>query len=287
VVWALPFCARQWRRRAILLTDWFFSEDGGRLQDDGFLDYAGEILLLDFSVAHPGPHGTSAPIRTFGQVVAEFDADRESSRAALGLAADTPAAVLTVGGVSNTRSNRLIAHAVLDTWLEHAPAGHRLLVLAEPFRDIPADRSDDVVWVGLNNTPERYYTAADLVIVNAYGTVTCDLVWNGVPVLGMTSSEGPYPESFAARVEAMAAAGLIAHGDDSTAPAELWGLMSAGMERGRSGQGPDRHGDRDRSAFAAFEWATGAQVAAHLLKRLDDMAAKGAPVPVTASEGRP
>ncbi|MEV2274259.1 hypothetical protein AB0I72_01620 [Nocardiopsis sp. NPDC049922] len=286
VVWALPFCVREWRRRAILMTDWFFSEFG-QPRSDAFLDYAGEILLLDFSVAHPGPFGTSTPIRRFGQVVADFDTDRGASRTSLGLDPDTPAAVLTVGGLGNRLDNQLISDAVLTTWLEHAPPGHRLYVLGEPFREVPDDRADDVVWAGFTPAPERYYTAADLVIANAYGTVTCDLVWNGVPVLGMTSPEVEFAASFTTRVEAMADAGLIAHARPSASSEELWELMRAGIERGRNPEVRGVRGGGDDAAMAAFEWTTGARVAEHLLRRLDHMAAKSAPTPARKSQARP
>lgn len=260
VVWALAFCATRWRRRAILLTDWFYSELGAP-ESDPILDQAGEILLLDFSAAHPGPVGFTTPVQAFGPVVAPFGADRATARAALGVAATDTVAVLTLGGMTTMVDNTAIADLTVRTWLDHAPPGHRLYVLAEPFCPVPADRAGDIVWAGFTAEPEKYYAAADLVVTNANGTVTCDLVWNRIPVLAMTHPAVTYPDSFALRVKAMSEAGMTVHCPATVPTAQLWQLMNDAM---RNDCRPD----------PAFEWTTGDQVARHLLSRLDYMLAK-------------
>ncbi|MEV4414103.1 hypothetical protein [Catellatospora sp. NPDC049609] len=265
VVWALAFCATRWRRRAILLTDWFYSELGAP-ESDPILDQAGEILLLDFSAAHPGPVGFTTPVQAFGPVVEDFGVGRDAARAGLGVAASDTVAVLTVGGMTAMVDNTAIARLTVRTWLDHAPPGHRLFVLAEPFCPVPAERAGDVVWAGFTAEPEKYYAAADLVVTNANGTVTSDLVWNRIPVLAMTHPAVSYPESFALRVKAMSEAGMTVHAEATVSPAELWRLMNQAM---RNDCRPD----------PAFEWATGEQVARHLLARLDYMLAKSDPAP--------
>ncbi|GAA1620350.1 hypothetical protein ACFQY4_24800 [Catellatospora bangladeshensis] len=260
VVWSLVYCAKRWRRRAILLTDWFYSELGAP-ESDPLLDEAGEILLLDFSAAHPGPFGVRTPIQALGPVVGEFGVDRAAARAALGVAAADTVAVLTVGGMTKMADNAAIAELTVRTWLAHAPAGHRLFVLAEPFCEVPAERAADVVWAGFTAEPETYYAGADLVVTNANGTVTCDLVWNRIPVLAMTHPAVSYPDSFGLRVKAMSAAGMTVHAEATVSTAELWRLMGEAM---RNEPHPD----------PALEWTTGEQVARHLLGRLDFMLAK-------------
>lgn len=263
VVWSLVFCVKKWRRRAILLTDWFYSELGAP-ESDPILDQAGEILLLDFSVAHPGPFGVTRPIQAFGPVVEDFRVSREAARAGLGAAESETVVVLTIGGMTRMVDNAAIAELTVRTWLEHAPPGHRLFVLAEPFCAVPADRAADVVWAGFTAEPEQYYAAADLVVTNANGTVTCDLVWNRIPVLAMTHPAVSYPDSFGLRVKAMSEAGMTTHGVATVSTAEQWRLMNQAM---RAECRPD----------PAFEWTTGEQVARHLLARLDYMTAKADP----------
>lgn len=260
VVWALVFCLQRWRRRAILLTDWFYSELGAP-ESDPILDQAGEILLLDFSAAHPGPFQLSTPVQAFGPVVGDFGITRDEARAALGVGASDTIAVLTVGGMTQLADNAAIADLTVRTWLEHAPPGQRLFVLAERFCPLPADRAGDIVWAGFTAEPEKYYAAADLVVTNANGTVTCDLVWNRIRVLAMTHPAVSYPESFALRVKAMSEAGMTTHGEATVSTFELWQLMGRAM---RNDCRPD----------PTFEWTSGEQVARHLLARLDYMLAK-------------
>lgn len=263
VVWSLVFCVQRWRRRAILLTDWFYSELGAP-ESDPILDQAGEILLLDFSVAHPGPFGVTRPIQALGPVVEDFRVGRAAARAELGAAASETVVVLTIGGMTAMVDNAAIAELTVRTWLAHASPGHRLFVLAEPLCPVPADRAADVVWAGFTAQPEKYYAAADLVVVNANGTVTCDLVWNRIPVLAMTHPAVSYPHSFGLRVKAMSEAGMTTHGEATVSTAALWQLMGQAM---RNDCRPD----------PAFEWTTGEQVARHLLARLDYMLAKAEP----------
>ncbi|GAA4046960.1 hypothetical protein [Nonomuraea soli] len=257
VVWALPYCAQVWGRRAILLTDWFFAEIG-LPEHDRLLDHAGEIVVLDFSAAHPGPYTTSAPIRCLGPVTAGLSAGRTASRELLGLAPDRKAAVLTVGGMSLRPDNRRIAEAVLTAWRRHSPPGHRLFVLDKA----PAQPGSDagIAYVGMVADPEPYYAAADAVITNAYGTLTCDLVWNRRPVLGLTDPEMPEADSFPRRVAALAERGGIVHAEPSTPSRELWSRLERVM-----------NGERGAADLAGLEWTTGDEVAAHLLRRLDDV----------------
>ncbi|MDF5757587.1 hypothetical protein [Spongiactinospora sp. TRM90649] len=261
VVWAMPYCERVWGRRGILLTDWFYAELGAPAQD-AFLDHAGEIVVLDFAGAHPGPYATKAPIRRAGPVVGEFAVTREAARTALGVPDGRTVAVLTVGGMAGQADNRRIAVAALDAWLACGEAGQRLYVLGDRFADVPAARADDVVWVGVTNRAELYYAAADAVIVNAYGTVAFDLAWNGVPVVGMTDPAVPYPESFARRVGLLASAGLIEHVEPGAGRDALWAATRAALARPRRATG---------EVSGGLEWTSGAAVAAHLLRRLDDL----------------
>ncbi len=263
VVWALVFCVKRWRRRAILLTDWFYSELGSP-ESDPIMDQAGEILLLDFAAAHPGPFGFTTPVQAFGPVVGDFGVDRATARAQLEVADGETVAVLTVGGMTAMADNAAIADLTVRTWLGHAPPGDRLFVLAEQFCSVPAERAGDIVWAGFTAEPERYYAAADVVVTNANGTVTCDLVWNRIPVLAMTHPAVVYPDSFGLRVKAMSEAGMTVHAEATMSTTELWRLM-------KEARGNDCRPD------PAFEWTTGDLVARHLLARLDYMLAKPGP----------
>ncbi|QSB04075.1 hypothetical protein [Natronoglycomyces albus] len=268
VIWALPFCVKEWKRRAILLTDWMFSEMG-QPENDSLLNYAGEIIMLDFRRAHPGPFDTTTPINYFGPVVSDFAISRSQARTQLSLDTRQFAATVTVGGYAAALDNQLIASAAVDTWLEKTPRGHHLFVLGEKFRDVPYHRRDDITWVGITGTPETYYAASDVVLANANGTVTCDLVWNRIPVLGMTSNRTTYPESFTRRIEALAVNRLIGYADPEDGPSQIWKQLETAIRR--IVQNPSS------LDMADLEWASGETVATHLLRRADYMAAKAAP----------
>lgn len=251
VVWALPYCARKWGRRAILLTDWFYGELGNPA-GDSFLDHAGEILLLDFSVAHPRPVATTAPITAMGPVVARFDVDRATARRELGVAPDAAMTVLTVGGMSSMLDNQRIADATVAAHRKHSD-GHLYIL---------ADGTDEagITWTGYTDRPELYYSAADVVVSNANGTVTCDLVWNRIPVVAMTHPDVSYPDSFAKRVNRLNSAGLIRHVEATESANALWTRLTDA---------------RPPAALPEdLEWTTGQAVANHLLARLDYMIAK-------------
>ena len=251
VVWALPYCARKWGRRAILLTDWFYRELGDPAADS-FLDHAGEILLLDFEIAHPGPVSTSAVITPMGPVVADFTVDRSTARRRLGIAPDATVTVLTVGGMSTMLDNQRIAEVTVAAHRDD-PSRH-LYVLADG-----AD-GQHVTFTGYTDRPELYYRAADVVVTNANGTVTCDLVWNRIPVVAMTHPDVTYPDSFGTRVSRLSEAGLIHHFTATGSPDDLRPLLAAATPPAPL---PDD-----------LEWTTGDRVAAHLLDRLDYMVAK-------------
>ncbi|MFI1014081.1 glycosyl transferase [Streptomyces sp. NPDC020965] len=259
VLWAMPFCRKIWKLDCLLLTDWFYAERG-LPEHDAYLDHATGITVLDFSAAHPGPFRTTAPVTFKGPVVEEFPGDRASARRGLGIDGGTEMTVLTLGGMAARAESRRMTRAALDAWSAHASPGSALFVLADHPGDGFGPAPDRVVWTGLVPDPERYYRAADLVVADAMGTSVCDLIHNGVPVLGMTDPEACFPTSFDLRVDRLNAAGLLVAAGSGTAPDDLWDLAERARKTTGKAADPDR---RD-----SFEWTTGDEMAADLLSRL-------------------
>lgn len=235
VVWALPFARRILRVPAIALTDWFFA-DFGRPDHDRMFDSAHEVVVLDFEQSHPQPARTTAPVHFAGPVVREFGARREQARTALGLAQDTFAAVLTLGGMPDRPEAVRMLRSVLNAWAGRPDLGRRLFVLGELSADtlgaLPGT-PPDVLFVGGTATPDLYYCAADVTLFDAMGFTGCELAFNGRRAIGLIDPEAVagFPESFRRRLAHMQEVGWIETALVSTDAEEL-GELIAGAGRG-------------------------------------------------------
>ncbi|WP_329024180.1 glycosyl transferase [Streptomyces sp. NBC_00690] len=221
------FCRNVLDLPNVLITDWFFAELG-LPEFDARLDDAREVVVPDFPEAHPLAPATTAPIWYCGPLVDSFTPQRAEARKTLGI--DEDALVLTVaaGGRPDRIDALRIQLQALQAWSGHAALGDQLLLMADP----PPTRgrvptAPNIHWVGRSDRPELYYRAADVVLANALGFTSCELVANGVPVVAAVT---PDPDQemrigFTERMDTLERIGLLTRTSTDEDPATLWALV--------------------------------------------------------------
>jgi hypothetical protein len=225
VISALPFCHHIMDVPCVVLTDWFFA-DFGQPELDRLLNFAAEIMVLDFADAHPRRIQTRAEIIRLGPVVNELGITRTAARQRLGTE-DSSAltAVVSLGGMTERPEARKMLERTLAAWHRGARRGDRLLVLAKDS-SLPErkDHQPGVQWVGITAHPETYYAAADVVITDALGFTNCELAYNRIPAVAFLVKETAdrYAESFSRRIELLQASGAITIVDDEAGPDLIW-----------------------------------------------------------------
>ncbi len=212
VVSAVPFAHHVLDAPAVVLTDWFFA-DFGNPRHDRVFDTAAEVIVLDFEQSHPDRPGTTAPVHHAGPVVEDFGVDRTAARTAVGITGPEPVVVLTLGGMPKRPEAARMIDSVLKAWDGLAGDRGRLFVLADPVvaGDAGTAERDGVTWAGVTATPDLYYAAADLVLVDAMGFTGCELAFNRRRVLALTDARalGTFPASFRHRLAHMASQGWV------------------------------------------------------------------------------
>jgi hypothetical protein len=243
VVWALPICRQVLRVPCVLVTDWFYAEIG-QPGHDHTLNQATEIVVVDFPQAHPDHADITVPLRFTGPLVDRFPANRDEVRRELGVADDTFAAVVTLGGMPERPEARGIAELAVRSWAAKARAEDRLFVLAE---EPPA--AGTATWTGVTSVPDKYFRAADVVVVEAAGFTVCELARNAIPVVAVMV---PLLSAAARlRVKLLESAGLLVTVPADATADQLWTAMRGAV-----------------SAPSTLRWADADEVAAHCLQHL-------------------
>jgi hypothetical protein len=247
VMWALPICRRLLTVPCVLITDWFYSEIG--LPDlDRTMNQASAIIVTDFAEAHTGVRDITVPLHFPGPLVKPFDLPHEQARRELGIGEDAFTGVVTLGGMPDRPDARAIADLVVTGWQARSTPTDRLLLLADGAAGDGAAGNGGIEWVGVSDTPERYFRAADVVLADAAGFTVCELTRHGVPTVAVTSkalSAGVH-----ARLAVLESAGLVHTVGTDTSPEALAALI----ERLRDA-GPVPAGDQ-------LGWADADEVAA-------------------------
>jgi hypothetical protein len=251
VMWALPICRRLLKVPCVLITDWFYSEIG--LPDlDRTMNQASAIIVTDFAEAHTGVRDITVPLHFPGPLVKAFDLPRDEARRELGVAGDAFTGVVTLGGMPDRPDAQAISDLVVRAWqLDAAPSDRLLLLAGRPAGD-GVDPAVD--WVGVTDTPERYFRAADVVLADAAGFTVCELTRHGVPTVAVKSkalSAGVH-----ARLRVLESAGLVHTVDADTTAGQLSELI-----RGLRDAGPAPSGEQ-------LGWADADEVAALCLAYL-------------------
>jgi predicted glycosyltransferase len=235
VMWALPICRRLLKVPCVLITDWFYSEIG--LPDlDRTMNQASAIIVTDFAEAHRGVVDVTVPLHFPGPLVKPFDLPRDEARRELGLDADAFTAVLTLGGMPDRPDARTIADLVIAAWRQDAGDTDRLVVLADRLPGATADPQAGragtgqartgqagITWVGVSDTPERYFRAADVVLADAAGFTVCELTRHGVPTVAVKSAA--LSAGVHARLRVLEEAGLVHPVDAGVGPQDLSALI--------------------------------------------------------------
>lgn len=261
VISALPFCRHILDAPCVLLTDWFFA-DFGKPELDRLLNFAAEIMVLDFADAHPVPIQTRAEITRLGPVVDEFGIDRPDAQRRLGTGGGSSlTAVVSLGGMTERPEARSMLERTLNAWNRHARQDDRMFILtAETSLPESGDQHPGVEWTGFTEHPEVYYAAADVVITDALGFTNCELVYNQVSVVAflVKAAIDEYAESFSRRIELLRSSGAITVADDEASPDQLWQAID-GCRASRSSP---------NSAYRQFSWAHPRSVAELILRHL-------------------
>jgi hypothetical protein len=257
VVSALPFCHHVMEVPCVVLTDWFFA-DFGQPELDRMLNFAAEIIVLDFADAHPRRIQTRAEITHLGPVVGELGISRTAARQRLGTEGSAAmTAVVSLGGMTERPEARQMIERTLAAWHRNARRDDLLLVLAkDPGLPGRADGHPGVRWVGTTDHPETYYAAADVVITDALGFTNCELAYNRIPAVAFLVKETAdrYAESFSRRIELLRAGGAMTVIDDAAEPDAIWQAIS---------------GTRPTAdAKDEFSWARPQEVAGRILRHL-------------------
>lgn len=257
IVSALPFCHHVMDVPCVMLTDWFFA-DFGQPELDRLLNFAAEIIVLDFADAHPRRIQTRAEITRLGPVVSELGTTRTAARQRLGAGGSQAlTAVASLGGMTERPEVRQMLERTLAAWRCNARPDDRLLVLAkDPGLPGREDHHPGVQWVGITDHPEIYYAAADVVITDALGFTNCELAYNGIPAVAFLVKETAdrYAESFSRRIELLRASGAMTIVDDTAGPDLIWQAIS---------------GTRPTvNAKDEFSWARPEDVAERILRHL-------------------
>jgi predicted glycosyltransferase len=255
VMWALPICRKLLNVPCVLITDWFYSEIG--LPDlDRTMNQASAIIVTDFAEAHTGVRDITVPLHFPGPLVKPFDLARSAARQELGVPESAYTGVVTLGGMPDRPDARVIADLVIRAWQIDAAPTDRLVLLAGP----PADAAtpDGVDWVGVSDTPERHFRAADVVLADAAGFTVCELTRHGVPTVAIKSKA--LSAGVLARLQVLESAGLVHTVDADTSPEALSALV-----RGLRAAGPAPSG-------AELGWADADEVAALVLAHLPQSA---------------
>jgi hypothetical protein len=244
VVWALPICRQVLGVPCVLVTDWFYAEIG-QPGHDHVLNQATEIVVVDFPQAHPNIADITAPVLFTGPLVDSFEPDRAALRRELGVADDAFAAVVTLGGMPDRPEARAIADLAVQSWAARAGAQDRLFVLA----DQRATDGGPASWTGVTSVPERYFRAADAVVVEAAGFTVCELARNRIPTVAVMV---PLLSAAARlRVKMLESAGLLVTVPADATPDQMWTAMRAVP-----------------STTSTVEWADADAVAAHCLRHI-------------------
>jgi hypothetical protein len=258
---ALQFCRHILDVPCILLTDWFFA-DFGKPELDKLLNFAAEIMVLDFTEAHPETIQTKAKITHLGPVVDEFDMSRVAARRRLGsVGGSSLTTVVSLGGMTERAEARRMLERTLVAWNRYARPDDRVFILAPEF-NLPeaADRHPGIEWVGFTESPEVYYAAAELVITDALGFTNCELVYNQIPVLAfrVKAIVEEYAESFSRRIELLRSSGAISIAEDEASPDQIWQAIDGFRAPRAPANGTDHN----------FSWASPRSVAERILNHL-------------------
>ncbi|MBR7836073.1 hypothetical protein KDL01_22545 [Actinospica durhamensis] len=269
VVAALPYCRTVLGVACVLLTDWFFS-DIGRPDLDYRFNLADEVIVPDLAAAHRTPETVTVPVTFTGPIVERFPAPGAGAAEPGPDPRATPRpplrVVLGLGGEPGRPvALRMISRTLL-AWQQHAGPHDRLTILARPAGDLPAGAPallPGVHWAGLVTDPQEHYRKADVVLVDAMGFTCCELIANGIAVVGFSDPRisSVFPASFGRRVEHLERSGLMATASLATEPARLWQLLAEAAERGSAGPDP--------VAAGLVRWSAAEDIAASLLARLD------------------
>jgi UDP-N-acetylglucosamine:LPS N-acetylglucosamine transferase len=258
---ALQFCRHILDAPCVFLTDWFFA-DFGKPELDQLLNSAAEIMLLDFTDAHPAAIQTKAKITRLGPVVEEFNMSRPVAQRRLGFGGDSSlTTIVSLGGMTERAEVARMLERTLEAWNRYACPDDRLFILApEPNSFESSGRHPGVEWIGFTECPELYYAAADVVITDALGFTNCELVYNQIPVVAfrVKAVVEEYAESFSRRIELLRSSGAITVADDEASPDQIWQAIDC-FRAPRSSE---------NAVHRYFSWASPRSVAELILHHL-------------------
>jgi hypothetical protein len=261
---AVPFCRNVLEVPCVLMTD-LFNQDFGQPKLDHLLDGAAEIIVVDFPGSHPEPIQTTAPVRHVGPVVTKLAGQgrKQPGRPLV--------ATASFGGKPERPEAQAMLRSTLAAWRGHAAAEDRLHVLVPPDAAAVAgavaaaavagagagETDERIDWVGFTSTPDRYYTASDVVITDGLGFTNCELAYNGIPAVAFMFREAAarFPKSFTRRIRLLAEAGAVRLLTDEENPDTVWSAITSAAASSK----PD---------LAGLHWADPADVARRLLSYL-------------------
>ena len=250
---AVPFCQKVLEVPCVLMTD-LFNQDFGQPKLDHLLDGAAEIIVVDFPGSHPEPIRTRAPVRHVGPVISKFalEGRKRPGRPLV--------ATASFGGKPDRPEAQAMLRCTLSAWRGHAAAEDRLHVLVprEAVAAAVAGQTDERIdWVGFTSTPDRYYTASDVVITDGLGFTNCELAYNGIPAVAFlfTEAAASFPRSFTRRIRLLAETGAVCLLTDEENPDAVWSAITTAAT--------DTKAD-----LTGLQWANPADVARRLLSYL-------------------